>query len=285
MGIARGSLYYQSSLDQSDTVLKDKIYQILVDNPWYGYRRITYALNNQESGLVVNKKKILRIMNKYDIRCRYRRKKPYKHQDMGNIPQPYDNKVRQYLLQVKESESTNTPIKLRPNHIWATDFTYLRFRGVWIYLATVIDIYTKEIVAHNIASNHSKELINQTYLDALQNQEIVPAIIHSDQGSEYTSYQSIDLLNHYNIHISMSKKASPWENGYQESFYSQFKLELGNINRFNSTLELTNEINKHINYHNTTRIHTTLKMSPYQFKQKWKQNNQENILKKSKKCV
>lgn len=224
-------------------------------------------------------------MNKYDIRCRYRRKKPYKPQDMGNIPQPYDNKVKQYLLQVKESESTNTPIKLQPNQIWATDFTYLRFRGIWIYLATVIDIYTKEVVAYNIATNHSKELINQTYLDALQNQEVVPNIIHSDQGSEYTAYQTIDILNYYNIQISMSKKSSPWENGFQESFYSQFKLELGNINRFNSTLELTKEINKRIQYHNTTRIHTKLKMSPQQFKQKWEQNNQLNILKESKKCV
>ncbi|MCC6323605.1 transposase [Candidatus Nomurabacteria bacterium] len=92
-----------------------------------------------------------------------------------------------------------------------------------------------------------------------------PDIIHSDQGSEYTSQIYQDFCISSGIQISMSDKGSPWQNGYQESFYDKFKIDLGDPNRFETLGELVYEIYQTIYIYNTTRIHTKLKMSPREF--------------------
>lgn len=95
----------------------------------------------------------------------------------------------------------------------------------------------------------------------------LPKIVHTDQGSEYCSKENISFLESLGIQISMSKKASPWENGYQESFYNNFKTDLGlEFDRFETLGELVEGIHQTITYYNKRRIHTALKMSPEQFK-------------------
>lgn len=105
-------------------------------------------------------------------------------------------------------------------------------------------------------------------MDALVNQNFKkPEYIHSDQGVEYTAQDYTNLVLSLGIQVSMSNKSSPWENGYQESFYNNFKTDLGlEFDRFRNTGELTEAIHLTINYYNKQRIHTTLKMSPEQFR-------------------
>ena len=93
-----------------------------------------------------------------------------------------------------------------------------------------------------------------------------PNIIHSDQGSEYDSTDFVNLVQDSGISFSMSKKGSPWENGYQESWYGRFKTEFGDFNRFETTGELVEEIYHQIYYYNNSRIHSSLKTNPTQFK-------------------
>jgi transposase InsO family protein len=104
---------------------------------------------------------------------------------------------------------------------------------------------------------------------AIERTGVVPVYLHSDQGSEYdaTAYEAFVLDK--NISISMSHKNSPWENVFQEPFYSQFKVDLGLVSRFESVEELLEEIYQTIFYYNNERIHTSLKMSPITFKQKY----------------
>lgn len=92
-----------------------------------------------------------------------------------------------------------------------------------------------------------------------------PEILHSDQGSEYKNKIYTTFAENLGIRLSMSKKASPWENGYQESFYSQFKVDLGDQNRFKTLGELAVAIYLQIYYYNNQRIHTKLKMPPALF--------------------
>lgn len=92
-----------------------------------------------------------------------------------------------------------------------------------------------------------------------------PGIIHSDHGSEYTAKIYQDFCLSAGIQISMSLKGSPWENGYQESFHSQFKVNFGDPARFKTLGELVYEIYQTIYKYNHTRIHSALKMSPVQF--------------------
>ena len=142
---------------------------------------------------------------------------------------------------------------MRMNQIWVTDFTYLFWKNRFIYVATVMDIFNREIVGACVLANHSSALTVQAVVSALMDHPR-PDIIHSDQGSEYTAKIFQDFCLSAGINISMSRKGSPWENGYQESFY-----DLG---------ELVYEIYHTIYVYNTTRIHTVLKMSPREFAKK-----------------
>ena len=106
-------------------------------------------------------------------------------------------------------------------------------------------------------------------LDAFSKAPQGPEYHHSDQGSEYQAEDYLNLLRINKIKISMSKKASPQENPFKESFYSHFKLELGDISRFANLGELTEAISQAIYYYNYQRIHTKLKMSPIKFKEQY----------------
>lgn len=246
LNIARSSFYYHSLLDQKDLILKEKIERVLADNPSYGHKRVAVELK-------LNKKPILRVMKKYDIKPRRKRKKPHKSKDFG-----------------QSEASPNLLISLFPlfkNHIWITDFTHLKWRGRWVYVCTVIDLFTREVAGLSIKTNHSAMLVSEALLNALSSNE-APSIIHSDQGSEYKSKLFRMILQDFSILQSMSRKASPWQNGYQESFYGNWKVDIGDVNRFSSLGELTAEIYKSIYYYNYHRIHTSLGMSPKKFAQK-----------------
>jgi putative transposase len=204
--------------------------------------------------ITINHKKIARIKQKYDIRTQYRRAK-VKRQTVPDaktlgITNLIKNKVAQY-----------------PNHIWSCDFTYLFFQNKWQYLATIKDNFTKEILASTLSDNHNQELVINTFNKA----RIYgfPMYLHSDQGSEYRSANYLFICKQSGIQISMSAKGRPTENGCQESFYSYFKLELGNINRFNTYQELEFSIGKQIHYYNNNRIHSVIRTSPARFRSRY----------------
>lgn len=154
------------------------------------------------------------------------------------------------------------------HQVWSSDFTHLYYKEKELYLATVLDEYSKEIVGYTLGFHHGKELILGALKSAIKRSKGIPELLHSDQGSEYRSYEYFDALKRYNISASMSKKSSPWENCSQESFYGKFKFELGNLNRF-ETIELAIEaIHAQIYYYNNYRIHTSLKMSPKEYQKR-----------------
>lgn len=230
-------------LDVKDEELKLKIETVLTKHPSYGHRRIAIELGT-------NKKKIKRVMKKFDIKPRRSRKKPTKSKVLGAF-----------------EPSPNLLMSLFPlfqNHLWVTDFTYIKWHGRFVYLATVIDLYTREVVGISIKTNHSALLVSEALLNALSTHD-APAIIHSDQGTEYKSKLFCSILKEFKILQSMSKKGSPWQNGYQESFYANFKVDIGDVNRFQTIGELTAELYRSIYYYNNERIHTMLKMPPKKF--------------------
>lgn len=249
LGISVSSLYYQPKRPGIDEEVKRQIESVQTDHPAYGHKRIAMALK-------LNKKRIRRVMKKFNLKP-YRRKspKPIKKDDLGKPSTSHTNLIKDLTVD-------------HPGLVWVTDFTYIKFQDKFIYLATVIDLYTREVVGFNISRYHNRLLVMGAVLDALERHQ--PAnIIHSDQGSEYDSRDFFDLLVNLNIKISMSQKGSPWENGYQESFFSHLKGESGNLNRFESEGELLEELYRMIYYYNNLRVHTKLKMTPSQYKQNY----------------
>lgn len=171
----------------------------------------------------------------------------------------------------------------KPNQVWCADFTYLKFQGLWYYLATVIDAYTKEIVGFHLSTSHQTELVIQALETAIRTYQ-TPEINHSDQGSEYRSFQYQELLKANNIKPSNSAKSSPWQNGFQESFYGKFKqeLELNKLPKTSTFADIYNYIANQIDYYNNYRIHTTICNIPSKFRTLYFQENRENREKKDK---
>lgn len=144
---------------------------------------------------------------------------------------------------------------------WVQDFTYLWFQGQWYYLAVVLDLKTRQVVGWALGARHSSELTLAALQHALA-KHLPPAILHSDQGSEYLSYKHQELCDQHSIQLSASAKSSPWQNGFMERWFGNFKLELGPLSQFEDLAQLHEAIALHIHYYNTNRIHSALGMSP-----------------------
>lgn len=193
-------------------------------------------------------------MKLYGIKPYKRKARWAKRRDYGKAPAPYLNLIK-----------GSCPIK--PEVILVGDFTRIPYREGLIYLATYMDLYTREIVGWNVSTKHTAELVINALFDAIKTLGKIPKIVHTDQGSEYQSKDYVSMLSKLGIQVSMSKKASPWENAYQESWYDNFKTDLGlEFDRFNTIGELVEAIHQTIFYYNNQRIHTKLKMPPTKFK-------------------
>ena len=246
LGISRSSLYYQKKLPAKDEELKLQIEEVWEEFPEYGHIRLGLALRT-------GKNRVKRVMKHFGMRVpKTRVAKPKKPEDVDKPEAPYPNLIKGLC-------------PVAPGVVWCSDFTYIPFHGSFLYLATVLDMYTREIVGWHILSVHTAALIRSAFEDAKKRTHKLPLYHHSDQGSEYKEVEHLKRVESLGITVSMSKKGSPWENGYQESYYSQFKLELGNSNRFETEGELIEEIYRLIYRYNTKRIHRSLKMAPLKF--------------------
>lgn len=248
LNICRISFYKErNKLKGRDELLKEQILKVLELNPSYGHRRVAMALK-------VGKNRVRRLMKLYGIKPYKRKARWAKRRDYGRAPAPYSNPIK-----------GSCPIKSEV--ILVGDFTRISYRQGIIYLATFMDLYTREIVGWSVSTKHTTELVISALFDAIKAMGKIPKIVHTDQGSEYQSKDYMSMLSKLGIQVSMSKKASPWENAHQESFYDNFKTDLGlEFNRFEGIGELIEAIHQTIFYYNNQRIHTKLKMPPARFK-------------------
>jgi len=248
-GVSISSLYYHPKQPAKDWHLKNRIEEVLKANPSYGHKRIAIKLR-------VNKKRVLRVMKLFGIKpYRRRGKKWRKTKENGNV---YPNLLQQMSFPQSRKQA------------WVSDFTYLPFHQKFVYLATIMDIFDRQVVGWSLLTTHTAQLTLTALIDGLEKHGR-PEILHSDQGSEYKSKTYTNFAKGLNIKLSMSNKGSPWENGYQESFYSQLKVDLGDPNRFKTLGELAANIYLHIYYYNNQRIHSKLKMPPAVFARKHQQ--------------
>jgi transposase InsO family protein len=245
MGVSRSSLYYQSTLKAKDEALKQAILRTWDIHPAYGHRRLAIHLQ-------CNKKRVQRVMKLFTLEVPIKRRKSA-------------DGAKGLVVMYQNWLQTLCPIQA--NVCWASDFTYLWYQGQWLYLATIIDVYTRELIGVAFSQYHTQELVIEALQDALH-QRPAPQYLHSDQGSEYCAEKYVRFVHSLGITMSYSSKGRPWHNGCQESFYSQFKLELGPIRRFGTRSLLLEAIYLHIYYYNNHRIHLALQMSPVSFARK-----------------
>lgn len=245
--VSRSMLYYHHKQPDKDWILKQQIEIALRQFPSYGHKRLANHLK-------INKKRVLRAMKLFGI-------KPYRRR--GKKPSYTKTKRTFPNLLLTETPSYE-------NHIWATDFTEIVYKKTKLYVSTIIDLFTRKIVGVNVAIRKGAPLSLQTLANALTHAN-PPAIFHSDNGKEYEAKSFIEALHKIGVQISRSKPGCPWENGYQESFYDKFKIDLGDPNRFKTLGELVWEIHRTIYDYNHTRIHSILKMPPAVFAERQKE--------------
>jgi len=266
LGVSRQSLYYKPKKLDQDLETKKLIEAVMAKHKSYGHKRIALELQ-------MNKKKIRRVMKKFDLKPYRRRvKKPFKPEDINKPPAAYENLIKNIIPD-------------KPKLIWAGDFTYIPFQGKFIYLATIIDLFTREIIGFAISKNHDRFMCLEALEMAFLKTQTKPIYHHCDQGSEYDSIDYINKLIENQINISMSEKGHPWENGFQESFYSQFKIDFGRPDQFETLGELIEAIYLQINYYNTERIHTSLKTNPAKFREQYQLKSLKTKPQPLRQCV
>ena len=208
----------------------------------YGYRRITDGLLN-EYGIIMNHKKVLRIMEKYHIQAEYIRKAKIKYRNKR-----IEDNVKPNLLN-RNFKTTCL------NKIWDTDVTYLIYKGSRAYLSTIIDLYDRHVVSYVISKRNDLKLVIDTLNQAIiKEKDVHGLIIHSDQGFQYTSYEYKAICEANGILISMSRKGTPIDDSPIESWHSILKKETLYNNNITSLQEYIQLVEDWILFYNTTRL-------------------------------
>ena len=243
LGICRKCLYYTPQLPTKDKTLVKQINDAHKSRPEYGQKRMALHLK-------INHKRTERVMRLYHIT-------------------PPRRKIKHHYCTVSTSDHNYTNLisdipqaTVTPHQIWVCDTSYFKFKGKFWYLVTIMDRTTRQILSSWVGKHHNAALTLQCIKQAIMTAGTLPAYFHTDQGKEFMAQAVTHYLELQGVKISVSKKASPWENGYQESFFGRFKEEFGDIDRFNTDGELIEEIYARIHYYNYDRIHTSLKMPP-----------------------
>jgi len=209
-GVSRAAYYaWVKKLDMPDPDQEhmEKIASVYeTSHKSYGYRRIAIQLQ-QKLGLVINHKAVLRLMRKLGIRSQARKPKRYKKLEEIRNYHRYPNVLNRDFVASK------------PNQKWVTDVTYMPTVQGWAYLSTIKDLYDGFIVAHVFDQTNSIALVTQTLKQAKQKEKVTDGLIlHSDQGTQYTSLAYLVLTGEYNITPSMSQRGNCWDNAPMENF-------------------------------------------------------------------
>ena len=214
-------------------------------------------LLHQEEPIIMNIKKIRRLMKKYNLFCPIRKANPYRR--MAKALKT--NNVAKNLLN-REFE------KHGPRKVLLTDITYIPYNNTRCYLSTIIDGFTKEVLAYVLSESLEIDFVLETVNQLINKHGIAltsETLIHSDQGCHYTSCSFIQLLKDKKLRQSMSRKGNCWDNAPQESFFGHMKDEI-NLDKCTSFEEVKNIIDDWIEYYNNERYQWDLaKLSPKEY--------------------
>jgi putative transposase len=245
----------QGGLIPSDDMdLKNQIQRLTLEFPGYGYRRITAELQN--CGYEVNRKRVLRLMRQHNLLCLKKKFKP--------VTTDSDHGLPVYPNLLKSTKITGL------NQVWASDITYIQLFHEHIYLAVILDLYSRKCIGWELSRNIDSQLVLDALNKALENRwsESTQGIVHhSDQGVQYASHDYVGCLKQHDILISMSRKGNPYDNAFAESFIKTLKVEEVYLNEYRTFEDAYRNIWRFIEkVYNQKRLHSSLDYrSPEQF--------------------
>lgn len=245
LGISRSLIYYKP---RGESVLNEQLMKNIdryfLLHPDYGVERMTDYLD-LDLGYRVNPKRVRRLYRLMNLNTIYARPCTTRHDP--------DRYVFPYLLR-------NLVIS-RPNQVWQTDITYIpMFRG-FMYMAAIIDVYSRKILGWSISNSMTAKWCKELLEDTIKKHG-KPEIHNSDQGTQYTSRTYIDTLKHYEIQISMDGKGRALDNIYIERFWRSIKQEKIYLNPPNGGVDLYQKVKEYVHFYNTERRHTQIGKIP-----------------------
>jgi len=243
LSLNRSTLYYEAKpICDYDLKVMSRIDEIYTDiSSTYGYRFMHQQL--LEDGYHVGLNKVNRLMNAMGIQAIFPKKR--KLTSIKN----HEHKIYPYLLR-------NLEIK-KPNQVWSADITYIRTHGGFMYLAAIIDWHSRSILGWKLSNTMDTILVTDVLKEAISRYG-TPDILNTDQGSQYTSHEHIQLLKKYSIQISMNGKGRSIDNIAIERFFRTLKYDEIYINDYQSVRELREGINKYMYFYNHNRFHSAL---------------------------
>jgi transposase InsO family protein len=231
-----------------DIDLRDVIQQIALEWPAYGRRRMTQELRRR--GWTVNHKRISRIMREDNLLC-LRKRKFVVTTDSNHGRKVYPNLAGGMALTDMDQ-------------LWRADITYIRLREEFVYLAVILDAYSRRVIGWAMERTMEDELTLSALRMALSRRVVEPGLVHhSDRGSQYASLEYTTLLKENGIVISMSRKGNPWDNAACESFMKTLKYEEVHRNEYRDLAEARSEIREFLEkVYNQKRLHSALGYVP-----------------------
>lgn len=252
LGISRSGTYYKAKvMSLYNLNILNRMDEIYTENSDYGYRYIHQQL--LEDDFNIGRDRVLKYMRIMGIEAIYPRKKKSvsikdsKHKIYSYLLDPYWTKS-------ERSKSVHVP---NVNEVWSGDITYIRTNGGFMYLAAIIDWHSKAVLSYKLSNSMDASLVTGILQDALQKYP-APLIFNSDQGSQYTGHEHVDILKNNNIQISMNGKGRSIDNIVIERFFRTLKYNCIFINDFNNITELKEGINNYIDKYNNQRFHSSI---------------------------
>jgi len=234
----------ESDIAESNMIIEIKVLHKKTRQS-YGSRRMSHKM--QQNGYKVGRYKMRRIMRENGIECKQRRR--YKVTTMSK-----------HSLLVAENKLDRNFMVFKPNEVWVADITYLWTLEGWIYIAAVVDLFSRRVVGWATANTMHTELIANALMMAVGRRQPASDLMHhSDRGSQYASKYYQELLKKMDITISMSRKGNCWDNAVMERFFGSLKSERTDGITYLTRQQAKNDVIEYIEmFYNTDRLHSTL---------------------------
>jgi putative transposase len=252
LDVHRGALYHQPRPTE-DRPVRDALKELAGQWPTYGYRRLTVMLRRR--GHPVNTKRVRRLMHEMGICGEAPARRPRTTDSDHPFPR-YPN-----LVEGLEVD--------RPDQVWVADITYVRLRKEFVYLAVLMDVFTRSIRGWHLGRSLEQELTITALKGALERGR--PAIHHSDQGVQYAAHAYVEMLIAAGAQISMASVGEPRENGYAERLMRTIKEEEVDLTEYEDFADAWGQLGKFLDdVYNRKRIHSALGyLTPSEFEQQW----------------
>jgi putative transposase len=257
LGCARSSYYYQSPpVDEAE--LKVALESVAGQWPTYGSRRLTAQLRRQ--GWAVNRKRVSRLMQEMGLQVKRTRKRRYTTDSDHPFPR-YPNLVQDLEI-------------VRPDQVWVADITYIHLLVEFVYLAVIMDVFTRSVRGWHLARNLGQDLTLTALRRALHDR--CPEIHHSDQGIQYAATAYVECLQEQQVAISMAEVGAAWQNGYAERLIRTIKEEEVDLSDYRDYHDAHQSIGRFLeDVYMHKRIHSSLGyLTPVEFEGQWLRSTQ-----------